>query len=253
MENYYGMSGMGWYDFARSRGFTGTPGELLDIMLGKAERYADHALLLNRDDAGQHPIAAIEGLESTLAELREAAQAAVPEGAWKTVVLASLLLDHNYEHTITADASKELVKYYPITDEVDLLDGIWELELDVIGMRLPGADAGTGAETCIKVGLADREAGYETRYDIFSVGTTQVDAVDQMLRVHAHAYVTGGHRSVLTTGFRDGTAVTEDDGDGGQTASSVSFVNAVTLTTMKSTVNYATHGIILRYRQLKEG
>ncbi|MBQ7982622.1 MAG: hypothetical protein IJ302_03580 [Clostridia bacterium] len=250
---YYGMDGLGWYDFARLRGFTGTPEELMDIITGNAERYADHALLLNRDNAGQHPISAIEGLERALAELRDAAKAAAPESAWKTVVLAPMLLDHNTEHTITADATKDLVKYYPITDEVDLLDGVWELELEVIGMRLPGVDAGTGAQECIRVGLADREAGYETRYDVFSVGTTQVQAVDQMLRMRAHAFVTGGHKSVLVTGFRDGAAVTESTGDGGQTASKISFVNAVTLTALKNTVNYATHGIVLRYRRVKEG
>ena len=250
---YYGMDGLGWYDFARQRGFTGTPGELFDIMIGNAQRFANHTLMLGRDKADQHPISAITGLEAALADLHDAAAAAAPEGTWRTVILAPLMLDHNTENTITADAGKDLVKYYPISGELGLQDGIWEMELDVIGMRLPGTDAGTSVEECITVGLADREAGYETRYDIFSVGTTQVQAVDQMLRMHAHAYVAAGHKTVLKTGFTDGEAVTENAYDGYQTASGVSVVNAVTLTAKKSPVNYVTHGIVFRYRKIKEG
>lgn len=69
MQNYYGMSGMGWYDFARSRGFTGTPEQLMDIMIGNVSALMDHTLMANRDADGQHPMSAIAGLEAELERL----------------------------------------------------------------------------------------------------------------------------------------------------------------------------------------
>lgn len=68
-NNYYGMDGMGWYDFARRMGFNGTPEQLMAIMLGNIERLADHALLANRDADAQHPMSAIAGLEDELLRL----------------------------------------------------------------------------------------------------------------------------------------------------------------------------------------
>lgn len=65
-NNYYGMDGMGWYDFARRMGFTGTPEQLMAIMTGNVAALLDHANLTNRDADGQHPISAIAGLEDEL-------------------------------------------------------------------------------------------------------------------------------------------------------------------------------------------
>ncbi|MBR5869503.1 MAG: hypothetical protein IKZ09_00575 [Clostridia bacterium] len=70
MGNYYGMSTLGWYEFARSRGFTGTPEQLMDLMIGNFDRLLDHTQLTNRDADGQHPISAIAGLDAELARLQ---------------------------------------------------------------------------------------------------------------------------------------------------------------------------------------
>lgn len=70
-NNYYGMDGLGWYDFARKMGFTGTPEQLMAIMLGNLGALTDHAALDNRDADGQHPISAIAGLEEELARLEK--------------------------------------------------------------------------------------------------------------------------------------------------------------------------------------
>lgn len=68
-NNYYGMDGMGWYDFARRMGFTGTPEQLMAIMLGNLGALADHDMLSNRDADAQHPISAITGLAEELLRL----------------------------------------------------------------------------------------------------------------------------------------------------------------------------------------
>lgn len=70
-NNYYGMDGMGWYDFARRMGFNGTPEQLMAIMLGNIGALADHNALSNREADGQHPITAIAGLNEELQRLEE--------------------------------------------------------------------------------------------------------------------------------------------------------------------------------------
>lgn len=71
MGNFYGMNSLGWYEFARSRGFTGTPEQLMDLMVGNFDRLLDHTMLANRDADGQHPISAIAGLEEELLRLEK--------------------------------------------------------------------------------------------------------------------------------------------------------------------------------------
>lgn len=71
MGNIYGMNSFGWYEFARSRGFTGTPEQLMDLMVGNFNLLLDHTRLSNRDADGQHPISAIAGLEDELRRLEE--------------------------------------------------------------------------------------------------------------------------------------------------------------------------------------
>ena len=70
-NNYYGMDGMGWYDFARKMGFSGTPEQLMAIMTGNIASLLDHASLANRDAEAQHPMSAIAGLEDELLRLQE--------------------------------------------------------------------------------------------------------------------------------------------------------------------------------------
>lgn len=71
MGNFYGMNSLGWYEFARSRGFAGTPEQLMDLMVGNFDRLLDHTALTNRDADGQHPISAIAGLEEELLRLEK--------------------------------------------------------------------------------------------------------------------------------------------------------------------------------------
>ena len=71
MGNYYGVKSLGWYEFACSRGFTGTPEQLMDLMVGNFDRLLDHTIQSNRDADGQHPISAIAGLEEELRRLEE--------------------------------------------------------------------------------------------------------------------------------------------------------------------------------------
>lgn len=68
-NNYYGMDGMGWYDFARRMGFNGTPEQLMAIMLGNIGALGDHDKLINREADAQHPITAIAGLKEELMRL----------------------------------------------------------------------------------------------------------------------------------------------------------------------------------------
>ena len=70
-NNYYGMDGMGWYDFARHMGFNGTPEQLMAIMLGNIGVLGDHDKLINREADGQHPITAIAGLKEELLRLEQ--------------------------------------------------------------------------------------------------------------------------------------------------------------------------------------
>lgn len=70
MGNIYGMNSFGWYEFAVSRGFDGTPEELMDLMVGNFNRLLDHTKLSNRDADGQHPISAIAGLDDELVRLQ---------------------------------------------------------------------------------------------------------------------------------------------------------------------------------------
>lgn len=70
-NNYYGMDGLGWYDFARKMGFTGTPEQLMAIMVGNVAKLQDHDQLMNREADGQHPISAIAGLSDELARMQK--------------------------------------------------------------------------------------------------------------------------------------------------------------------------------------
>ena len=71
MGSIYGMNSLGWYEFAKSRGFSGTPEQLMDLMVGNFDRLLDHTKMSNRDADGQHPISAIAGLEAELRRLEQ--------------------------------------------------------------------------------------------------------------------------------------------------------------------------------------
>lgn len=237
---------MGWYDWARSRGFSGTPEQLMDIMVGNIERLLDHDQLRNRDAEAQHPISAIEGLERELNELRRMQGGDTVSDGWRTVELYPVLWHTESWHKITASEGHD--EYFAMPDEIDIGVGMWEIELYVNGLYGSGISGGTEV---FAAALIDRQIGMEdtSAYcEPFSVKVTQTTGAGRMTVRH-HAIANASRYNTERDGYVSG-AMTHDQECFGTAEAGSMPVNTVAMRINRLGVDVHTGGIYLRYRRI---
>lgn len=249
--NYYGNDGMGWYDFARRMGFTGTPEQLMAIMTGNIAKLLDHTALSGRDEDDQHPISAIIGLQKELNRLADGNTETASVSGWKTVVLAPVQIGQQKYTEFDATAA-EHVDYYAMPDEIDLTDGVYEAELIVLGLSSPTEI--TDASELLRIGFCDRSLGMESTYDYiepFSVSATVgQDANDDWHRVSYHAVIDHRNYNVTRDGYVLGETVHDQRAYVINADTDLQYANTVTMRVLYKNVLLRTDGMILRYRKL---
>lgn len=248
MQNYYGMSGMGWYDFARSRGFTGTPEQLMDIMTGNIASLLDHQTLENRDAEDQHPITAITGLAQALNRLQDmqGEGAAVSDG-WRVMELYPIKWSQSLYTEI--DATSDHWEYFPMPDEVNISEGVWEVELYVLGL------GGSTADTVLQVALIDRQVGVENAWQKsqpFSVSPTQEGSpMTFKNQVRYRAVLQGCRYFSERDGYVLGTMTHDQSYSGINWANEEDiYANTVAVHVYNRGASIGTGGIYLRYRRM---
>lgn len=245
MQNYYGMSGMGWYDFARSRGFTGTPEQLMDIMVGNIAALMDHRALVNRDAEEQHPISAIAGLNDALNRLQDAKGDAASDH-WRVVEIYPIQWATEVYDEI--DATSERVEYFAMPDEIDINEGVWEAELVVLGLYGSGI---TTSGAVIHVALMDRQTGMDidgTYCQPFAVSPTG----SGKMTVRHHAILHADNYYAERDGYVQ-AQMTHDQSFYGDinTAEGVMMpVNTVAVSIAQKGTTLKTGGVYLRYRRI---
>jgi hypothetical protein len=248
MQNYYGMSGMGWYDFARSCGFTGTPEQLMKIMTGNIVSMLDHQTLDNRDAADQHPITAISGLAEELNRLQDVQGdgAAVSDG-WRVMELYPIKWSQSLYTEI--EATSDHWEYFPMPDEVNISEGVWEVELYVLGL------GGSTADTALHVALIDRQVGVENAWQKsqpFAVSPTQEGSpMTFKNQVRYRAIVQGCRYFCERDGYVLGT-MTHDQiysGINWENEADI-YANTVAVHVYNRGASIGTGGIYLRYRRM---
>ncbi len=251
MRDYYGMNGMGWYDFARSRGFTGTPEQLMDIMTGNIASMLDHRTLNNRDADDQHPITAIAGLTDALNRLEDEQMGgnAASDG-WRTVQLYPIKWYSG--EAVYIDATSEHWEYFSLPDEINLSEGVWEVELYVLGI------GGNGIEESgplLRVALIDRQLGVENswqRAEPFAVSATQAgSAGSKKMQVRYRAIVQGSRYFCERDGYVQGVMTSDQSYSGSAYADETEiYANTAAVHIYARGVLLGTGGIYLRYRRM---
>lgn len=242
------------YEMAVNHGFTGTKDQWIAFLCGNFDKITDHTTMTNRDADDQHPISAISGLEKWMNRIEDRITESAVATEWTHCILAPVMIVNNQETTIQTSTESDITQTINLPSEIDISTGIWEMELIVIGMRMPDAGAQDAPKVCIRVGLCDRTVGTAeaNRYDIFSVSSTQIDTVDTCNVVRHHAVIYNGHRVVDYAGMVGGASEIGVYKDFSQEKNENTFVNTAVLTAIKGSYSYATHGMILRYRKLTE-
>lgn len=252
MGNYYGMDTIGWYDFARLRGFTGTPEQLMDLMIGNISALQDHSAMRNREESDQHPISAISGLQEELNRLDDAYGASgVTVSGWKVVEVMPVKIANGQYTEIKAAA--ENYQYFEMPDEIDVRNGIYEIEMMVIG--LSKTTTTSSADPLIYVGICDRSIGVEFAEEMFAVSATVSLSSKDVHTVYYHAILDGDYFTARREGYVLGDWVSDQtqknavsDGDG-----EMRYANTVFMRVPYSAVNIRTSGIIFRYRKIAQG
>lgn len=250
MQNYYGMSGMGWYDFARSRGFTGTPEQLMDIMIGNIESLLDHTALEGRYENDQHPISAITGLAEELNRLQDMqGDGTVVSDGWRIVTMYPIIWSQSNSTAI--DATSEKWVYFEMPDEINLSEGVWEIELRVLGLWGTGIASNA---TLLRVALIDRQVGTQNAWEKaepFAVSATQSGGTGK-LEVGYRAIVHGCKYFCSRDGYVLGT-MTHDQAYSGINYENepTIYANTVAVRVYNQGVTLQTGGMYLRYRRIK--
>ena len=242
------------YEMAVNHGFTGTKEQWIAMLCGNFDKLTDHTTMTNRDADDQHPISAISGLQEWMNRIEDTVAESAVASEWINCILAPVMIINNQETTIQTSTESDLVQTVNLPSEIDISSGIWEMELYVIGMRMPDAGTQDAPKACITVGLCDRTVGTDetNRYDLFSVKSTQLQTVDQCSVVSHHAILHNGHRSVSYAGMVGGAYEGGCYQDFTKEANRNTFVNTAVIRAVKGAYSYATHGIILRYRKIAE-
>ena len=248
MQDYYGMSGMGWYDFARSRGFTGTPAQLMDIMTGNIASLLDHTALEGRYENDQHPISAITGLAEALNRLQDMqGEGATVSDGWRVMELYPIIWSQSNSTQI--DATSDHWEYFPMPDEVNISEGVWEVELYVLGL------GGSTADTVLHVALIDRQVGVENAWQKvqpFAISPTQEGTPTTFkYQVRYRAIVHGCKYFCERDGYVLGT-MTHDQSYSGQNWANEAdiYANTVAVHVYNRGATMDTGGMYLRYRRM---
>ena len=254
--DFYGMSGLGWYDFARSRGFTGTPQQLMDIMLGNISAISDHNALNNRDMQGQHPIDAIIGLRLALDGLEDDIKGINASDGWRTVQIYPAAFQgaeaDKEGGTVIGTSAEQKTNYTVSKDEIDILSGVWELELIVLGLKNINGGEQIPTGTHAVIGLYDRMQGLTNKYDLFSVPLTQASGKTQPYVQRQTAVIAGGNAIIARSGYVGEAFVNEEYYQENTTEHELPFVNSIVVQAATNVYQMRTYGMYLRYRKIAE-